>query len=406
MNIILVGGNYYGVSGDTNVIKNIGSIMSDNNNVYWIPYLPIIYYNYFKYDNIKILNKMVDFKILKKSINHILYWYKLIFPFIKITPRGLIYFFTSLFDYVRFKEYLKQNKCDIINVHGLVIDSYPYIISAIESNVPLLVTLHGLNSRDKNKKLHFNPKLEKYLLDKLIEKNIKLSVVSTSIKEELIEYFNIPDKNIKILINGVSLNTFNKKISNNNPLMTNLRSRNVKIFLQVGSLNKGKNHIAVLTAIKEMDNTLKEKIHYIIVGDGEEKKQLNYFVKQNNLTDLVTFYGRAYGQELVELYLFSDYFILPSTSEGLPLVWLEALASGLPIITYHDIQGLSDIYNKDCFEIIPNRSTYATIISIQNAINKNFDKAFIRHHAKKYKWTDVVERYIQTYECIIKDINR
>jgi rhamnosyl/mannosyltransferase len=56
----------------------------------------------------------------------------------------------------------------------------------------------------------------------------------------------------------------------------------------------------------------------------------------------VRFHGRADGAELRELYRNADVFVLPSEREGMPLVLLEALAMGLPIVAT-DIPGNRDV---------------------------------------------------------------
>ena len=68
-----------------------------------------------------------------------------------------------------------------------------------------------------------------------------------------------------------------------------------------------------------------------IVGEGEEDKALRSFADGNNLKN-VKFYGSVPHDSLPDLYQRSDFFILPSLSEGNPLALLEAMACGLPII--------------------------------------------------------------------------
>ena len=93
----------------------------------------------------------------------------------------------------------------------------------------------------------------------------------------------------------------------------------------------------------------------------------------------------------------SDFFILPSTSEGLPLVFLEAIAAGIPIITFSDLNGAKDIYKPFCMELIPERSVESIINSVNRAIDRNWDKQQIVDYAKNWDWESVCEKYKSCY---------
>ena len=84
-----------------------------------------------------------------------------------------------------------------------------------------------------------------------------------------------------------------------------------------------------------------EQFETTLVGDGELEAQLRQAARDLGLQN-VQFHGRADGPELRELYRNADVFVLPSEREGMPLVLLEALAMGLPIVAT-DIPGNRDL---------------------------------------------------------------
>jgi glycosyltransferase involved in cell wall biosynthesis len=84
-----------------------------------------------------------------------------------------------------------------------------------------------------------------------------------------------------------------------------------------------------------------EQFETTLVGDGELEAELKEAVSDLRLQN-VRFHGRADGAELRELYRNADVFVLPSEREGMPLVLLEALAMGLPIVAT-DIPGNRDV---------------------------------------------------------------
>ena len=68
----------------------------------------------------------------------------------------------------------------------------------------------------------------------------------------------------------------------------------------------------------------------IIIGDGQEKERLMNFCSDNGLRDKVIFSG--YQNNIANVYQIMDLIVLPSFSEGLPNVILEAMAFKIPVI--------------------------------------------------------------------------
>lgn len=69
-----------------------------------------------------------------------------------------------------------------------------------------------------------------------------------------------------------------------------------------------------------------------ICGDGPEKEKLEMLIKNNGLENHVFLVGRKSKKEICEILLSSDVFVLPSRSETFGVVYIEAMACGLPVI--------------------------------------------------------------------------
>ncbi|MCU0523772.1 MAG: glycosyltransferase family 4 protein [Elainella sp. Prado103] len=74
-------------------------------------------------------------------------------------------------------------------------------------------------------------------------------------------------------------------------------------------------------------------VHLLIAGDGELQQVLQQQVRTLGLTPHVSFLGAVQQPQLVKLYQVASVFVLTSLYEGLPLAVLEALASGIPVVT-------------------------------------------------------------------------
>ena len=73
-------------------------------------------------------------------------------------------------------------------------------------------------------------------------------------------------------------------------------------------------------------------VRYLIVGDGDDRVRLERIATEEGITEMVTFAGRIPQEELADHYRLCDVFAMPSTGEGFGIVFLEAMASGKPVI--------------------------------------------------------------------------
>lgn len=173
--------------------------------------------------------------------------------------------------------------------------------------------------------------------------------------------------------------------------------RDRTVLLQVGTLSKRKNHVALLRALSRMDSALRGSLFHLIVGDGEEKKHLVEPVHGLRLDACVRITGWVSEEQPQRFYHLSDFLILPSSSEGLPSVFLEALRAGLPIITFADLEGVTDVYHPPCMELIPDRNQSSIVNTIRIAISKSWDRDAIRKHSERWNWDNIGEEYRRIY---------
>ena len=113
------------------------------------------------------------------------------------------------------------------------------------------------------------------------------------------------------------------------------------ILFSVGRLAKEKNPIEILRYLAPV--LAKDLgVKFLFVGDGPERKELESYVKEKNLTEQVRFTGEASWKEIQNYYALGDVFVSASTSETQGLTYIEALAAGKPLLVRQD-QCLADI---------------------------------------------------------------
>ena len=152
----------------------------------------------------------------------------------------------------------------------------------------------------------------------------------------LIERYNVPTRKIELITNGVDLDRFQPR-----PGDPTLRGRygltGKRILLTVGRLSERKGMdrvIEVLPAILSRHPDL----HYLIVGEGEYRQQLDQLIAAHELSEHVTFAGRVADEALNDHYAIADVFVMPhrklasGDTEGFGVVFLEANACGVPVV--------------------------------------------------------------------------
>ena len=106
-------------------------------------------------------------------------------------------------------------------------------------------------------------------------------------------------------------------------------AENAPLVLTVARFAPQKDHDSLLTAAPQV-LLQHPNARFVFVGDGPELDRIAERVGQDGLEQSVTLLGHR--QDVPDLLAAADLFVLPSLFEGLPLVLLEAMAAGLPVV--------------------------------------------------------------------------
>jgi glycosyltransferase involved in cell wall biosynthesis len=196
----------------------------------------------------------------------------------------------------------------------------------------------------------------------------------------------------RILHNGINEDYFtvNRPAADPNP-------PRILRLLFVGRLSKQKNLPALLEAIA----TTKRKVYLDVLGDGEEREEIKRAIKAHGLTN-VTLHGRQGREEVMKFYKSCDALMMPSLYEAQPLVLLEAMAAGIPIIGTNVI-GVAD-HIKDAGIIVePTVSGlidgieryYRQYSSLPEMIKRGYAAA------NTFRWRNALKEYESLYEAVV-----
>jgi glycosyltransferase involved in cell wall biosynthesis len=138
----------------------------------------------------------------------------------------------------------------------------------------------------------------------------------------------------------------------------------------------------------------------VLVGDGPYAAELRKLADSLRLPVRFTGWLQRDSRELARLYETSGMFVFPSEAENCPLVLLEAMAAGLPIITSTD-RGCSDVVG-DTALLVPPRNAGAIADAMAQLLaspelRSRLGAAARRRVVEKFGWDGVVARYREVY---------
>lgn len=165
--------------------------------------------------------------------------------------------------------------------------------------------------------------------------------VSDEIKRSLIRRRHIPEHKIRVIHYGVDLQKFR---SNGQAAVSAKRAEvgaaaDAILVGVVARLEPPKGHRYLLEALPEVVKKYPQ-VHVILVGDGALRGELETLAQQLAISAHVTFLGARH--DVNDLLNAIDLFVLPSISEGLPNVLLEAMACQKPVIA-SDVGGIPEV---------------------------------------------------------------
>lgn len=306
------------------------------------------------------------------------------------------------------KKAVMEFKPDVIHLQSPFVIARSILKVAKQLNIPIILTNHFLPENFVHH-LHLPNFAEKWVKNQLWKKLCsfyeEFDVLTTPTKTaaQLIKSEGF-SKKIHAISNGIDLKRFNPK-NKGIYLKTKYGLPNKPILLYVGRIDKEKNINAILQALllilKKVD------IHFVIAGGmGEEEKNLKNLVKKLRLKQFVTFTGFVSDNDLPNLYMIADCFIIASTAELQSIATMEAMASGLPVIAANAL-ALPELvkHNENGYLFKPNDIKSISKYVIRIMTNKNLQKKMGRRSfeiIKKHEIRKIIDQYETLYKSLIE----
>jgi N-acetylgalactosamine-N,N'-diacetylbacillosaminyl-diphospho-undecaprenol 4-alpha-N-acetylgalactosaminyltransferase len=236
----------------------------------------------------------------------------------------------------KYSKIIKQNKIDI-SLSLLTRPNYINVISKLFNNQAKIIISERSFLSEEFKKLNFHSLVSKFLV-RLIYKYADFAIaISKGSMVDLIKNFNFPKNKVEVIYNPIDLDYIkqNAVIIDND---TNLINFNKFTFITVGRLVSGKNHKQIIEAMHYLKNY---NCQLLIIGDGEELRNLIKLVEKYKLKNYVIFLGKQ--KNPFKFLSKSNCFVFASQHESFGNVLLEALACELPVISTDCLSGPREI---------------------------------------------------------------
>lgn len=174
-------------------------------------------------------------------------------------------------------------------------------------------------------------------------------------------------------------------------------------FVSAANLLRGKGFDLL---IKAMSRVVKDfpDVRLTIYGDGPCRKEYENMIEKFGLSQNVTLYGRYERNELPEKYAEADAFVLASRGETFGVVYIEAMACGLPVIGTI-CGGPEDFINKDVGLLVPKEDVDQLASAMMRMIQNitSYDRRYISNYALScFSSERVADMILKVYQNIIQ----
>ncbi|MBW4689569.1 MAG: glycosyltransferase family 4 protein [Komarekiella atlantica HA4396-MV6] len=223
--------------------------------------------------------------------------------------------------------------------------------------------------------------------------------VSEKVAQELVD-IGVPRSRIRVIVNGVDLQEFAPGVVSRQKLGL---PENVTLALFAGDIRTPRKNLdTVLHALVKVPD-----LHLVVVGNTEGSP-FPQLAASLGLNERVHFVG--YRRDIAEIMRAVNLFVFPSRYEACTLVLLEALASGLPVITATATGG-AELVTPECGVVLPNSddtdALAAALLSLvsDGSANAKGERILMqqmgqaaRSVAEQHSWTTMAQTYVDLFE--------
>lgn len=300
-------------------------------------------------------------------------------------------------------ENLKKSKDAFSNYKNLILSFKPHVVHAhmVHANIfariarkfisipKLICTAHNSNEGGKLRMFAY-------------QFTNNLSDLNTNVSEEATKSFikmRAFDSDAITIYNGINLEKFKNKKIDHDFYLNQFDSADHKIILAVGRFNQQKDYPNLLNAIHYLKKISSYKFKVLIAGDGEDRAKIEILIHELNLSEHVVLLGRR--DDIPELMVCADIFVLPSAYEGFGLVVAEAMACETFVVAT-DCGGVKEVMGE-CGFLVPPKNAQLLSERLLNAMHmsevevNNNNKNALHHVQQNFDLDKIIQQWLEIY---------
>jgi glycosyltransferase involved in cell wall biosynthesis len=264
-------------------------------------------------------------------------------------------------------------------------------------DLPYIVSLRGSDVPGANARLQLEYKLLGPWVFKPIWKGASALVAcSQGLKTRALQF--LPSADIDVIPNGIDLERFAPAPEPSAPE----GARPLRL-LTVGRLSTTKRLPLLIDAVERLGRE-DCRVHLTIVGGGALEGEFRRSLDEKDLHGAVTLVGRRGAEQMPEIYRSHDVFVSASAQEGMSNAMLEAMASGLPIVTTR-CEGVDELIADNGIVVeAPDPAELARAIRAlaDNPTKRKSMAVAARTRAALFSWSGAADQYLEQYRKVLE----
>ena len=281
----------------------------------------------------------------------------------------------SIFRSKSLREYLRENRFEILHAHNY--HALPALYAAESRSRIFIFTPHY---HGRSQSWIRNLMLYPYRIKgrRIFNRADRVICVSNHEKKMVKEDFSVPEEKFAVILNGIDLSEFEKRLVEKDP----------KMLLFVGRLEEYKGVQHIIHALTNLPAH-----HLTIIGRGVYEGKLMKLAERLGVRERITWQQSVAREDLIKAYQRAGVFLMPSRLEAYGITTAEALAAGTPSIVLRGSALEEFIDNETCIGIDPDKDIVRELTDAVQQLSGM--------HAKRPEnvidWSQVAEETMKLY---------
>jgi glycosyltransferase involved in cell wall biosynthesis len=235
------------------------------------------------------------------------------------------------------------------------------------------------------------------LLREAVARAARVIASSRATEGQLVAHAQVPPEKIRVIPLGVDFPATMLSRPERLRERERLLGKGCEMILSVGVLQTRKNTLNMLKALK----TLPPQYRLVLLGgEGYGSEAIHEFIRSESLQERVKLPGYVDAKQLAPLYQAASVFLFPSFEEGFGIPILEAMASGVPVVT-SNVSSMPEVGGEAALYVSPHDPSDIAQKVVQAAENSTLRESLIEKglaRAREFTWQRTAEATLAVYE--------